>query len=145
MVLATSMAVAATLSGTQDPDTIIGTPQSDRISGWAGNDTLAGRASGDVIIGDHGNDTIFGDDGGDTLTGREGFDTVRGGNGNDSINVEGDAERDYVYCNPGSDTARVSPNDFVDGTRADTLLDVLNPMTSCEVIFVGGIRVPPAL
>src|ERR1700709_1616725 len=56
-----AVALAATITGTQGPDTLVGTAHPDRINGLGGNDLILGLGGGDRIDGGAGNDTIDGD------------------------------------------------------------------------------------
>lgn len=141
-VFTAAVAMAATLTGTPGNDTINGTDAADQILGYAGNDTLSGRAEDDAINGGDGNDLVYGDKGSDTLEGKSGRDRQQGGEGNDSIFAGNDAETDFVNCGPNTDRAHILANDLIDGdVSGQSLLDGTGAVTSCETIFVNGIRV----
>ena len=103
-LLASGIAVAGDIHGTQGNDTIHGTARADRIEGRAGNDLLKGLGGDDTLLGGPGNDIMLGggDLGEDLMFGGVGRDQAYGGNG-----------RDGMYGGPGSDT-------FVGGPGRDT-------------------------
>jgi Ca2+-binding RTX toxin-like protein len=88
------VALAATITGTEGPDTIQGTPDADTISALGGDDTVNGRAGNDVIRGGDGNDTLAGDDGIDRIFGGNDNDQISGGPGRDGL--VGDAGNDTL-------------------------------------------------
>ena len=77
--------LAATLFGTDGPDTLIGTNGPDVIVGLGGKDTIKGRGGNDVICGGTGDDDIDGGRGNDRIYGGPGNDTLRGGAGKDRL------------------------------------------------------------
>lgn len=156
LVMSAGVAVAAVIKGNDADNTLKGTPKADKIYGFGGNDTIkAGRGNdeafgntgNDSLVGGFGADFLRGNDGDDTIIGGPGGDTMQGVLGSDFIKAEGDSDTgvDNVNCgedadNSDKDIARVDTNDAIDGVRADTL--VSSAATSCEVIFVNGVRLP---
>jgi Ca2+-binding RTX toxin-like protein len=61
MLVVSSVAYAATISGTGNPDVLIGTPGSDRIDAFAGDDIVYGQGGADRIDGGKGGDFLVGD------------------------------------------------------------------------------------
>lgn len=129
-LLASGLAWAAIIDGTDAADTISGTQYGDVIDALGGNDTVYGRAGADNIKGGDGDDQLFGGgrdqdiagdggsiiDGGlgnDTIVGSSGADTLKGGAGNDTIfdAVIDDAAAEIMYGGDGDDviTAVSSP------------------------------------
>jgi len=101
---------AATMVGTDGPDTLIGTSKKDVIVGLAGNDVITGGMGNDFICagdgddnvnGSRGNDRILGEGGKDVLNGSLGDDKLYGGNGADTL--IGGNDDDVLYGGGGSD------------------------------------------
>lgn len=136
VALASSVAVAKTINGTNGPNRLSGTNKGDYISGKGGNDRINGRGGMDRVLA-----------GGDTLVGGLDNDEAYGNTGSDTILVEGDSGEDFVNCGEDAngadrDVARVDENDAVDNTQASTLVSSQGP--SCEEVFVGGTKLPEA-
>ncbi|HZR83995.1 MAG TPA: calcium-binding protein [Candidatus Binatia bacterium] len=93
--------LAATILGTDGPDTLIGTPGPDVIVGLGGNDTIHGKGGDDVICGGTGKDSLYGEGGDDWLNGGAGNDFLKGGSGNDVL-IGGSGD-DSLYGGPGDD------------------------------------------
>ena len=122
-----SVAVAASLEGTDGRDVIDGTGQADDVSGMAGDDTLNGRDGNDTVGGGDGDDEVSGGEGADRTYGDAGDDylidapdndrdLLYGGSGRDNVQVRDfPAVRDVVYCGSGRDTAYVDKKDVVHG------------------------------
>ncbi len=89
LVLASGVALAATINGDNGPNTLIGTMRADLIRGYGGNDNI---------------------------TGGKGVDRIYAGAGNDYVSSAGDGSRDLVKCGPGIDTVNrmPSPGDVLD-------------------------------
>jgi Ca2+-binding RTX toxin-like protein len=89
LVLASGVALAATINGDDDPNTLTGTPRADLIRGYGGNDNI---------------------------TGGKGVDRIYAGPGNDYVSSAGDGSRNLVMCGPGIDTVNrmPSPGDVLD-------------------------------
>lgn len=154
LALTASVAVAKTFVGTEGPDTIKGTNKADFIRGLGGNDTLQGRLGNDRIYGGTGNDLVRGQPGNDTLNGgpgndrlypQVGADKVYGARGNDRILVDGDEQRDYVFCGPGYDTVFLALNDVIffgdERIPANKIVASTNAVLSCERIYVNRVLV----
>jgi len=120
MLLASGVALAATIEGTPEDDHLIGTPNTDFIYGRGGNDLIEARAARDVVFGGRAHDDIYGEERGDQLFGQEGNDYLVGnggedehfGFGGDDVIVSGnDKQADEVRCGTGFDVAYVSGPD----------------------------------
>ena len=72
MLLASGVAWATPVKGTEGPDTLQGTPSRDVIIPFDGDDTVYAESGGDQVRHSFGDDTIYGDSGGDTLRGGRG-------------------------------------------------------------------------
>lgn len=154
VALSASAAMAAVLEGNNQDNTIRGTADDDIIYGNGGDDELFGGDGDDRVFGGDGNDYLSGSFGVDFLRGNDGNDTILGGpqadraegsTGTDSLSLAGDGGNDEAFCgedssNTDRDVARVDSNDAVDGVLANTL--VSSAVTSCEIIFVNGTRLP---
>jgi Ca2+-binding RTX toxin-like protein len=97
----TCFGVAATIVGTDGPDTLTGQPGvADVIYGGLGNDTIAGGGAypqpGDP------SDLICGGPGADSLSDGPGNDKLNGGDGNDTLEVSGYGD-DLLQGNAGDD------------------------------------------
>lgn len=108
---ATCDGIAATIVGTNGPDTLVGTDGVDVIAGLGGNDFIDGLDGNDVLCGDDGNDTvrggrgedfILGGEGNDNVRGQQNADTIDGGDGNDT--VRGNNGADLIWGRSGEDT-----------------------------------------
>lgn len=156
IILASGMALAATIVGDNNANTITGTADPDTLLGYGGDDTITGLGGTDTVSGGDGDDNLYGgnesmaagfDDnvtggaGNDSLTGGPGADDLVGGPGNDII-LEGpinDAAADSVSGGAGNDSIKVASSpaskdsvacgDGVDEVEADSL-DAVSP--DCE-------------
>jgi Ca2+-binding RTX toxin-like protein len=81
----TSIAMAAVIDGTPEPDNLEGTASADTISAVGGADVVHGRGGPDQVDGGEGHDLLFGDAGNDTLRGGAGPDELRGSYGRDTL------------------------------------------------------------
>ena len=127
VALFASVAVAASLMGTDGRDVIEGTDRGEEISGLGGGDTLNGRDGRDAVRGGDGVDEVSGGEGADKAYGNAGDDylidapdedrdVLYGGSGRDNVQVRDfPAVRDVVYCGSGRDTAYVDKKDVVNG------------------------------
>jgi len=114
---------AATIVGTNGPNTLYGTDGDDVIVALGGKDKVYGKKGNDTIcLGDgkdyveagKGNDWVDGGTGKDTVYGDEGDDTLFGGNGNDVVN--GDDGTDTLSGGQGNDDVGGGKgNDSLDG------------------------------
>ncbi len=93
LLLASGVALAAVLTGTDGPDELVGDDGDDSITGLEGGDFLAGDP------------TLFGPGGGDRLSGGKGDDIM------DAFNDP--AVADYLSCGSGDDVAYVDGRDSV--------------------------------
>jgi Ca2+-binding RTX toxin-like protein len=96
LVLASGVALAKNITGTDNGQKIVGTKYADHINAMGGDDVVLGYAGPDKIRG--GNDK----------------DQQYGGRGNDVIYSEG-GFRDLVNCGKGTDTAYIDTKDRVVG------------------------------
>ena len=116
------------LSGTDKDEKLSGNKGEDEIRGLGGSDFIFGGDSNDVIYGGPGNealllggegdDVIYAGDGDDGETiGGNGEDVVYGGDGNDApLQVDGDRQRDKLYCGAGRDHYFADKIDYVDSS-----------------------------
>ncbi len=158
MLSLAAVAHAATIKGTDGPDSISGTSKADkinalggkdevrglggadRITGGFGSDLIQGNKGNDTVRGAPGTDTVIGNAGNDTIFGGVGRDTLEGRLGNDEIIAAGDGQRDQVNCGFGDDdVAVVDLNDVVDGELVSSVLEVgtlVGTIGSCETVEV---------
>ncbi len=127
VALFASVAVAASLEGTDGRDVIEGTNRGEVILGLGGDDTLHGRDGRDTVRGGDGMDEVGGGEGADKAYGNAGDDylidapdndrdVLYGGSGRDNVQVRDfPAVKDVVYCGSGRDTAYVDKKDVVNG------------------------------
>lgn len=94
MLLASGVALAATISGTGKDELLRGTRYADNINARGGDDVVRGFQGADEITGEDGEDRIY------------------AGEGNDRIFSAG-SFRDVVDCGPGRDWAQVNRRDRV--------------------------------
>ena len=115
VVVASGVAWAATIVGTNGDDTRTGTENRDFMYGLNGDDTLVGRGGDDVIEGGGQRDILRGGDGNDEVSGGPAHDEIYlgastafghneayGGSGRDDIGAANGAF-DEVYAGSGSD------------------------------------------
>ena len=112
LALTATVALAATLVGTNGHDELMGTPRADKIYGKGGEDNMYGAPGKDLMYGGYGDDYMHGDDGDDNLYDRHGSGYVYGDEGNDYINTK-DGKRDHVNCGPGRDSFTTDSVDIV--------------------------------
>lgn len=96
IALTASVALAATIIGTDGKDELRGTNGADVIKALAGSDFLDGRGGDDTLRGNGGSDFVFGNSGDDRIFGGPGNDASRrifvglnGGEGNDFVSGGG--------------------------------------------------------
>ena len=120
MLLASGVALAATIEGTPGDDRLLGTANTDTIYGRGGDDLIRSLGARDVDFGNTGNDDIYGGEIGDQLFGNAGDDYLVGdggadefyGAGGDDVIVSGDDKQpDEVRCGTGYDIAYLSGPD----------------------------------
>jgi Ca2+-binding RTX toxin-like protein len=85
VLLASGIALAATVKGDENDNVLTGTPNRDVINPFAGNDTVYAKGGNDDVRHSYGNDKIFGGSGNDTLRGGFDNDEIWGGPGRDLI------------------------------------------------------------
>ena len=131
LLVASAVAWAATITGTNGNDFLPGTQQSDRISARGGDDIVYGLRGNDRIVAASGSDLINGDGtcpagvrnpnycsddetqgGNDKISAGSGNDVAQGGKGNDTIFAR-DGERDVIHCGPGFDRVYADRADSV--------------------------------
>jgi Ca2+-binding RTX toxin-like protein len=126
LVLASGVALAATVNcvagasectGTPNPDTINGSTDADFIYGLAGADNMRGNEGADYLQGDRGADHLGGDEGEDTLWG--GALKEDGPLDNSDDVVHGGIESDYIY----SGFAQKGSVDHVFGDRGNDTIE----------------------
>jgi len=130
--IATGVAVAAIILGTNGPDLLLGTSQSDTITARDGPDIVFGLAQDDRLLGGNGNDFLNGDGravcppgttnpeycalsngetvgGDDYISAGNGDDIVEGGVGEDTIyggfgrdRILGEADNDIIFARDGN-------------------------------------------
>lgn len=93
---------AATMFGTEGPDTLRGTPGDDVIVGLGGNDRIFGRGGDDWLCGGGDDDKLIGSGGKDYLEGGDGRDVLRGGPLPDLL--AGGPGNDKLFGGAGDDT-----------------------------------------
>ena len=96
LLMASGVALAKNIAGTEKGEKIVGTKYADHINALGGDDVVLGYAGQDKIRGGNDNDKQY------------------GGRGNDVIYSEG-GFRDLLNCGPGTDTAYVDSKDRVVG------------------------------
>ena len=109
LLLASGVALAATILGTDQSETLIGTRYADYIRAEGGNDVVRGLGGPDQLNGKTGEDRVVGGDGDDNLYGGTGNDRLY----SEDIFSQGGAYRDVVDCGPGEDFAYVDWRDVV--------------------------------
>ena len=85
VLLASGIALAATVKGDGNDNVLEGTPNRDVINPFGGNDTVYAKGGNDDVRHSYGNDKIFGGSGNDTLRGGFDNDEIWGGPGRDLI------------------------------------------------------------
>lgn len=96
-----AVAMAATITGDDDPESLRGTNQADTITANGGDDKVDARAGADTVDLGVGNDRSYARQGADNVKGGDGDDTMHGGQGHDS--QYGDAGNDLIYAGLGRD------------------------------------------
>ncbi len=85
VLLASGIALAATVKGDENDNVLTGTPNRDVINPFGGNDTVYALGGNDDVRHSYGNDKILGGSGNDTLRGGFDNDEIWGGPGRDLI------------------------------------------------------------
>ena len=101
IVVASGVALAATITGTANDERLIGTRYADTIRAGGGDDVVRALEGADRINGGNGRDTLYGGSGNDRLY-------------SEDIFSQSGAYRDVVECGPGNDTASVDFRDRVE-------------------------------
>jgi RTX calcium-binding nonapeptide repeat (4 copies) len=113
LLLASGVALAKYIGGTDGDDNLRGTKRADTINSYRGNDVVKGRKGNDTLNGNPGEDRVYGGQGNDKIFGGDGKDQEYGSKGRDRISSAG-LEADVVDCGPGGrDWAEVDPLDTV--------------------------------
>ena len=94
MLLASGVALAATVKGTGGNDYLVGTSSRDVLIPYSGNDVVYAYGGNDDVRHSYGNDKIYGGAGDDTLRGGFDNDEIWGGPGKDLIDCAYVASRD---------------------------------------------------
>jgi Ca2+-binding RTX toxin-like protein len=89
LVVASGVALAKNITGTESGQKIVGTKFADHINALGGDDVVLGYAGADKIRGGNDNDRQYGGRGNDTIYSEGGFrDVVSGGRGVDTCYVD---------------------------------------------------------
>ena len=141
LVLASGIALAATIRGTDGNDFLRGTDFPDTIGARGGNDEVRARAGADKVYGGIGRDTLYGKENADLIVGGDGNDGLDGSTGNDTLKSHFDGNADNLSCGQNNDTAYVEVNDVIDDNKAGDLVstainNTVAPLTSCETLHV---------
>jgi Ca2+-binding RTX toxin-like protein len=127
VVVAAGVALAANITGTNDPDRLNGTENADKIAGSAKADIINGLGGNDQLFGDAGNDTVNGGDGSDNVQGGTGEDVAKGQSGDeDFVSVVDNDTNDFASGGEGDDDTCVV--DLVNGVNDDF-------SASCETVL----------
>lgn len=94
-------AMAATITGTDDPEKLRGTNNADTIAALGGNDVVDARAGSDTVDAGAGDDKVYARRGADVVQGGEGNDRMHGGPGHDT--QYGGLGDDLIYAGLGRD------------------------------------------
>jgi hypothetical protein len=165
LLLASGVAWAVNMVGTNGPDTLRGTNGDDNLIGNGGNDRLFARNGRDNLLGGPGKDcllcitkafhvfggdkNLFGGPGNDFVWDGKGADNVEGGAGNDFMPDDGGRElsQDHFSGGPGNDVVdvvqyRSARDQAVCGSGFDWVAanekDVVAPDCERVVVFRGG-------
>ena len=150
-LLASGVALAATIEGTPGDDTLTGTDNTDYIYGRGGDDLIEAGDARDVVFGNRGHDDLYGEEVGDQLFGQEGNDYIVGdggedelfGYGGDDVLVSGDDKRaDEVRCGTGTDVAWVSGPDHSSLTNRHQCEEVITFQSFEEITNPEGTAGP---
>jgi Ca2+-binding RTX toxin-like protein len=140
VLLATGVALAATIHGTAGNDTLKGTSSADSLYGYGGDDSLEGLEGADGLLGGSGVDIILGGPGSDEIDGESGNDNegnvpvnrrfggLYGGLGVDEL--DGDAGDDRIIAvRDGTQADTItggSDNDFIDVSNKPAAKDLVS-------------------
>lgn len=127
-----TVALAATITGDDDPENLRGTNRVDTIVAKGGNDKIDARRGSDSVDAGTGDDRVYARQGADQVDGGDGNDTMHGGIGNDTQRggagddlIYAGLGRDVTYGGDGNDTLWALARGDVRG-RGDTRGDQLN-------------------
>ena len=118
-----------TLFGGPLEDTLNGGNGNDFAAGGDGADTISGNAGDDRLEGETGNDKLSGGEGKDFIVGGPGADQLTGGFGNDSLNafdgeadtqINGGADIDVAFYDPGLDPTPTASEGKVPGPPTES-------------------------
>jgi RTX calcium-binding nonapeptide repeat (4 copies) len=131
VVVASGVALAAAIAGTNGDDTLIGTNNRDTISGAAGDDFIAGRDARDSLYGDQGADEVHGNAGNDQVFTGQGADEAYAGRGdNDFVNTLDEELESVIDCGPGQNDEA-----YVDFDESE-----LAVAGGCEIVHGAGVE-----
>jgi Ca2+-binding RTX toxin-like protein len=137
LLLASGVAWAVNMVGTNGPDTLRGTNGDDNLIGKGGNDRLFALDGRDNLLGGPGKDLV----GTDPTVWRRGDKNLQGGPGNDIVfgargsdNVLGDEGNDWLIDGP----TRESSLDKVSGGDGNDVLLVENVPATKDIATCGG-------
>jgi Ca2+-binding RTX toxin-like protein len=111
LLLASGVALAATINGTNGADFLVGTRQADTIKGFRGDDIIGGKDGADTLRGYEGNDITDGQAQSDTLTGGPGRDNIITGPGSEDAVFAEDGQQDLICIDPRSGATVESDDD----------------------------------
>ena len=137
LLLASGVAQADVITGTEAPDELVGTYGSDSIFGLGAGDlllddpTVLDPGADDSMYGGPGDDGIYAELGDDSALGGPGDDDVSGGMGADLL-YGGDGN-DYVDDGPPFDTS----GDAIYGGAGDDTLDAFNDPPVADSVACG--------
>jgi Ca2+-binding RTX toxin-like protein len=167
LLLASGVAWAVNMVGTNGPDSLRGTNGDDNLIGNGGNDRLFARNGRDNLLGGPGKDcllcitknfhvfggdkNLFGGPGNDFVWDGKGADNVEGGAGNDLLpdDLSRELSQDHFSGGPGNDVIdvvqyRTARDQAVCGSGFDWVAaneqDVVAPDCERVVVFRGGTR-----
>src|SRR5215210_2561943 len=142
ILLASGVAIAANIDGTDGPDTLNGTKNADTINGKGGGDTIDGRDGPDDIDGGKGNDKISGGGGRDKIRGGPDDDDIDGGPDDDKVikNDPNGEEYGGLVGGPGADTIHGGPGDdkIIPGPIEEEAIDTAYGDDGDDIIVSGN-------
>jgi Ca2+-binding RTX toxin-like protein len=142
VLLASGVALATDMDGTDGPDKLRGTNRADTLVGRGGNDVLSGRAGRDHLVGGRGKDWLF--SGNKNFFGT-GDKKLVGGPGNDGIHAG--QGTDYVEAGDGNDLmidgslSESSHDNFAAGAGNDLIIVNHSPAFEDRVVCGSGFDV----
>jgi hypothetical protein len=139
LLLASGIALAVTIEGNNNPNTITGTAENDTLVGYGGADTISGLEGSDSISGGDGSDKLFGSDehqsttrgASENIAGGRGDDTIVGGYGADDLS--GGADDDTILEGPADDASE----DSVKGGAGSDKINVASVPAFRDVVVCG--------